>query len=118
VRLHDMAWRRTSLQDPTGATERSVSQYDIPHVFQFSYVYQFPFGRGKRWAATCTVYDTVLADGRSNGIGRFDNGMPRRFVSNRGRFPTYGSQRPNQLPRSHETTARLLDQYFAQPLNP
>ena len=43
----------TSLQDPNRRyLERSLSQYDIPHVFQVSYVYQIPFGRNKRFGGS------------------------------------------------------------------
>src|SRR5262249_23032687 len=39
----------TSLQDPNKRfLERAVSQFDIPQVFQFSYVYALPVGRGKK----------------------------------------------------------------------
>jgi hypothetical protein len=31
------------------SAERSVSEWDIPQVLQFSYVYQLPFGKGMRW---------------------------------------------------------------------
>ncbi|MGH9666448.1 MAG: hypothetical protein ACRD9L_18640, partial [Bryobacteraceae bacterium] len=42
----------TSLQDPNRRyLERSVSQYDIPQVLQFSYVYALPFGKGKQWGS-------------------------------------------------------------------
>ena len=48
----------TSLQDPNKPwLERSLSTFDIPHVVQFSYSYDLPFGRGRaffgnmpRWA--------------------------------------------------------------------
>ncbi len=30
---------------------RSVSQYNIPQVFQFSYDYHLPFGRGQHFGA-------------------------------------------------------------------
>ena len=43
----------TSLQDPNRRyLERSVSQYDIPQVFQFSYVYHLPYGAGNAGGAT------------------------------------------------------------------
>ena len=48
----------SSLQDPNKPwLERSLSTFDIPHVLQFSYSYDLPFGRGRallgnmpRWA--------------------------------------------------------------------
>ena len=43
----------SSLQDPNRpGLERSVSQFDIPHLLQFSYVYDLPIGRGRKFGAT------------------------------------------------------------------
>ncbi|HEY3938199.1 MAG TPA: hypothetical protein VGL97_12260, partial [Bryobacteraceae bacterium] len=109
----------TSVQDPNRLyLERSVSQYDIPQVFQFSYVYQFPFGRGKHWGSHLNpVVDAVLGGWQTNGIWRFDNGMPLSLtVSNSRPLPTYGTQRPNlsgTLLRNNG--ANWLSQYFADP---
>lgn len=109
----------TSLQDPNRRyLERSVSQYDIPQVFQFSYVYQFPFGRGQHWGSHVNpVVDAVLGGWQTNGIWRFDNGMPLSLtVSNSRPLPTYGTQRPNlsgTLLRNNGSN--WLNQYFADP---
>lgn len=109
----------TSLQDPNRRyLERSVSQYDIPHVLQFSYVYQFPFGRGKRWGGNMNAFlDAALGGWQTNGIWRFDNGMPITLtVSNSRPLPTYGAQRPNlttELTRNNG--ANWLNEYFADP---
>jgi hypothetical protein len=56
---------------------RGVSQYNIPQVFQFTYVYQLPFGRGKRFGATMNpVLDAIVGGWQTTGIWRFDNGQP------------------------------------------
>ena len=37
-----------AMRDPNNLKlERSLSEWDIPQVFQLSYVWQLPFGRGK-----------------------------------------------------------------------
>jgi hypothetical protein len=109
----------TSLQDPNRRyLERSVSQYDIPQVFQFSYVYQFPFGRGKHWGSHLNpIVDAVLGGWQTNGIWRFDNGMPLSLtVSNSRALPTYGTQRPNLLGTlTRNNGPNWLNQYFADP---
>lgn len=111
----------TSLQDPNRRyLERSVSQYDIPHVFQFSYVYAFPFGRSKRWGSNLhPVVDAVLGGWQTNGIWRFDDGMPLALsVSNSRALPTYGAQRPNLVgPLTRNDGQNWLQQYFANPQN-
>jgi hypothetical protein len=109
----------TSLQDPNRRyLERSVSQYDIPQVFQFSYVYNLPFGKGRHWGTSLNpVVNAVLGGWQTNGIWRFDDGMPVSLtVSNSRPLPTYGTQRPNLL----ETLTRnngpnWMTQYFTDP---
>lgn len=68
----------TSLQDPNRRDlERSVSQFDIPQVLQVSYVYALPFGRGKQLGSNWSGFvDAVLGGWQTNGLWRFDNGMP------------------------------------------
>jgi hypothetical protein len=111
----------TSLQDPNKRfLERSISQYDIPHVFQFSYVYQLPIGRGKQFGGNWNrVVDSFLGGWQTNGIWRFDNGMPIALgLSTSRALPTYGGQRPNLVgPLTRNTGADWLNQYFANPAN-
>jgi len=57
--------------------ERAVSQYNIPQVFQFTYIYQLPLGRGKRFGSAMNpVLDAIIGGWQTNGIWRFDNGQP------------------------------------------
>jgi hypothetical protein len=57
--------------------ERSVSEWDIPQVLQISYVYQLPFGKGKKFGGSWNpVVDGFLGGWQTNGIWRFDNGQP------------------------------------------
>lgn len=56
---------------------RSVSQYNIPQVFQFSYDYQLPFGRGKRFGSRMNpVLDAIIGGWQTTGIWRYDDGQP------------------------------------------
>jgi hypothetical protein len=109
----------TSLQDPNKRfLERAVSQFDIPQVFQFSYTYQFPFGRGKQFGSNWNgVTDAVLGGWQTNGVWRFDDGMPLQLsVSNSRSLPTYGAQRPNLMQTlSRNNGANWMQQYFADP---
>jgi hypothetical protein len=111
----------TSLQDPNKRfLERSVSQFDIPQVAQFSYVYQLPIGRGKQFGANWNkVVDSLLGGWQTNGLWRFDNGMPLALgVSTSQALPTYGGQRPNLLgPLTRNDGSNWLTQYFATPTN-
>jgi hypothetical protein len=109
----------TSVQDPNRLyLERSVSQFDIPQVLQFSYVYQFPFGRGKRFGANINRFvDLAFGGWQTNGIWRFDDGLPLALtVSTSRSLPTYGSQRPNLTGTlTRNNSSNWLNQYFADP---
>jgi hypothetical protein len=111
----------TSLQDPNNrALERSVSQYDIPHVFQFSYVYALPFGKGKQFGKSWNGFvDAVFGGWQTNGLWRFDNGMPLAIsLANSRPLPTYGTQRPSLVgPLTRNNASNWLNQYFAEPQN-
>ena len=109
----------TSLQDPNRRyLERSVSQFDIPHVFQVSYSYSLPFGRGQRWGSSWNGFtDAFLGGWQTNGLWRFDNGLPIALsVSNSRPLPTYGAQRPNLLQTlNRNNNSDWLNQFFADP---
>ncbi|MGH9583032.1 MAG: hypothetical protein ACRD4O_08875, partial [Bryobacteraceae bacterium] len=109
----------TSLQDPNRRyLERSVSSFDIPQVFQGSYGYQLPFGRGQKGGSNWNGFvDAVLGGWQTNGILRFDDGLPISLgLSNGQSLPTYGSQRPNLIePLKRNNGPDWMDQYFADP---
>jgi hypothetical protein len=108
----------TSLQDPNKRfLERSVSQFDIPQVVQFSYVYALPLGKGKHWGGNWNpVVNAVLGGWQTNGLWRFDSGMPLMLsVSTSRALPTYGAQRPNLLHTLTRSDSNWLNQYFANP---
>jgi len=46
---------------------RASAANNIPHVFQIGYLYEVPFGQGKRWANT-GVSRALLSDWQFNGI--------------------------------------------------
>src|SRR3989475_6317721 len=78
--------------------ERSLSEWDIPQVLQVSYVYQLPFGRGKKWGSGWNpVVNGFLGGWQTNGIWRFDNGQPVHIGLSGGLAPdTYAASEPNQ----------------------
>ena len=109
----------TSLQDPNNRSlERSLSQFDIPQVLQFSYVYELPVGKGKLMGKNLNpVLNTIIGGWKTNGIWRFDNGQPIIIGLQGGKsLPTYGGQRPNQSAAiKRNNGANWLNQYFANP---
>lgn len=111
----------TSLQDPNKPwLERSVSTFDIPQVFQLSYTYDLPLGRGKllghdmpKWA------DIVIGGWKTNGVWRVSEGRPLAFSMYDGvSLPTYGGQRPNWVTtprRAGGKDSEWINGYIANP---
>jgi hypothetical protein len=109
----------TSLQDPNKRyLERSLSQYDIPQVLNMSYVYHFPFGRGKAIGSNWNPWvDAFLGGWKTNGILRFSRGQPLAiYLASSQSLPTYGGQRANLTGTLTQNTGEnWKEQYFANP---
>ncbi len=97
--------------------ERSLSEFNIPQVFQFSYTYQLPFGRGQHFAANVNpIVNGFIGGWQTNGIWRFDDGQPIvPGLSGGQAMPTFGqrAQATGVLKRNHGSN--WLNQYFANP---
>ena len=107
----------TSLQDPNKPwLERSLSTFDIPHVVQFSYTYDLPFGRHRALLGNMPrVLEAIVGGWKTNGIWRIADGRPTTLTLADGNaLPTYGSQRPNIVgtPRRNRGS-NWVDNYFA-----
>lgn len=111
----------TSLQDPNKPwLERSLSTFDIPYVFQFSYTYDLPWGRGKALLSNMpAVLDAIVGGWKTNGIWRLAAGRPLSFSTYDGTsLPTYGAQRPNLVgkpKRTHGADSVWINNYIANP---
>ena len=86
----------TSLQDPFNPRgDRAVSVFDIPQVFQFSYVYEFPLGRGKAFGSNLhPILNAIVGGWQTSGIWTISDGRPLVLLGSNASIPTYG-QRPN-----------------------
>jgi hypothetical protein len=87
------------MRDPNNLKlERSLSEWDIPQVFQFGYLYTLPLGKGKRWGSSWNPYvNAILGGWQTNGIWRFANGQPIHIgVSGAVAPDTYSASEPNQ----------------------
>ncbi len=110
-------------QDPNNlASEYAISEYNVPEVLTFGYVYHLPFGHGQHWGGHWNrVVDTILGGWQTQGLWRFDSGQPLEITSaSNTPLPSYGPQRPNLLGplgvnNGNETSK--LNQYFAHPNN-
>jgi carboxypeptidase family protein/TonB-dependent receptor-like protein len=118
----------SSLQNPNNpAGERSVSTFDIPQIWQLSYVYELPVGRG-RWLGRDIhpVLNAIIGGWQANGIWRITGGRPI-LISLSGTFsapiPTYG-QRPDLVGTLQRASGSLSNiagsggNYFANATDP
>ena len=111
----------SSLVDPNKPwLERSLSTFDIPYVYQFTYTYDLPVGRGKAFGAQMpAVLDTIIGGWKTNGVWRISYGRPLPFFTYDGvSLPTYGGQRPNIVGRPRRTKGKdsdWINNYFANP---
>jgi len=111
----------SSLVDPNKPwLERSLSTFDIPYVYQFSYTYDLPIGRGKAFGGQMpAVLNAVIGGWKTNGVWRISYGRPLPFFTYDGvSLPTYGGQRPNIVGRPKRTKGKdsvWINNYFANP---
>ena len=56
--------------------ERGLSEFDIKHRFVASYIYELPFGQGRRWGSNWNkVTDAFLGGWQVSGINTFQSGL-------------------------------------------
>lgn len=65
--------------DPNSS--RSVSSFDVPHLFSGAFVYELPFGLGRRWA-TSGIGSRILGNWQVNMIMNLRSGQPFTPVMN------------------------------------
>ena len=80
--------------------ERSISIYNIPSVFKFSYNWDLPFGRGKHWLGSSRgVVNQIVGNWKLSGLSTIQNGLPYqlRVGSTAGWPEDVGQLRPDQI---------------------
>jgi hypothetical protein len=108
----------TAVQDPNKRyLERSLSQFDIPNVLQFSYVYPLPFGRNRHYLSKMpTVLNAIIGGWQTSGMWRFDDGQPLVLGLQGGQpLPGYGQRANLSGNPERNTGSDWLNQYFANP---
>jgi hypothetical protein len=107
-----------TVQDPNNLRlDRSLSQFDIPHVFQVSYQWELPIGRGKALGGSMNPWLSAIVGGwQTNGIYRWSSGQPIILGLTGGQaVPTFGAQRPNLSAALKRADNWTFSQYFANP---
>lgn len=79
--------------------ERAVSGFDVPHRLVLSYVYDLPFGKGKRFLANATgVAGKLISGWEINGISTFQAGFPLTLTTASNITDSFGGgSRPNYV---------------------
>jgi len=97
--------------------ERAVSSMDIAQRAVFSYVYELPFGKGKRFLAALPVAaDRIVSGWQINGITTFQSGTPLiLFPASNNSY--VGGQRPNNDGRKARITGGTKDSRIARWFN-
>ena len=96
-------------------SNRAVSDWDVPHRFSLSFVYELPYGSGRRHGADATgIARSLLADWQLTGIFIARSGMPGTVVLTRDPVKGLGNARPNligppELPASQRSADRWFD---------
>ncbi len=91
----------------------SRSSWDINHVFNFSYVYELPFGAGRQFGTNWSkAADLLLGGWVLQGITRLESGPPINVLSGQDIANTGRSnQRPN-LVGDPNTGPKTIDEWF------
>jgi hypothetical protein len=56
--------------------EKGISPYDIRHQFKANWIYELPFGYGKRWTPSNGILNHIVGGWQWHGIGRMQTGRP------------------------------------------
>ncbi|HUA19397.1 MAG TPA: TonB-dependent receptor [Bryobacteraceae bacterium] len=115
-----LATAEPNARDPNNLRlDRSLSTFSIPQIAQLTFIYQLPFGRGRKFGSDLNrVADTLAGGWQVNGIYRVDDGLPLQLDLCGGcsvSLPTYGNQYPDLLAPLRVAGTGNLNQYFANP---
>ncbi len=75
---------------------RAVSDWDIPHRFAFSYVYDLPFGKGRKFMADAhPIVQGLFGGWQTTGIFLASSGVPGTVILGQTLPGSYAYARPN-----------------------
>ena len=56
--------------------EKSIASFDFPHVFKLTWIYELPFGRGRRWLNNGGGLDRLVSGWQFTAIQNYSSGDP------------------------------------------
>ncbi len=91
----DSAWVGGSAMDHYNRRlEYSIGQLDVTHNLKLSYVYDLPFGKGRKWLAQGGIVDGVLGGWSFGAVHTYSSGTPIN-IGTTVSFPIFaGANRP------------------------
>jgi Carboxypeptidase regulatory-like domain len=96
-------------------SEKALASYDIPQTLVISYIYEFPFGPGKRFLNGGGVLGRVVGGWQINGLTTFQSGSPVEITGGTSSGTFDGTQRPNwtgKNPKLSGSVNKRLNGYF------
>ncbi len=98
------------------AADKSVSSNDISQLFVLSYVYELPFGKGRRFGSAWNrPVNAALGGWQVNGIAAFQTGLPLALLAQNSSDSGSAVVRPNNNGHSARLSGPIVDklgEYF------
>ena len=57
-------------------SEKAIASFDFPHVFKFTWIYELPFGRGRKWLTNGGALDRLVSGWQFTAIQNYSSGDP------------------------------------------
>jgi hypothetical protein len=96
--------------------QRALSDIDVAHRLSIGYVYELPWGRGRRWGTNWSKpLDLLIGSWQVNGITTFATGTPIQITASNSAGIFNLVTRPNNNGRSAKLSGPVhqrLDRYF------
>jgi len=103
-----------SIQNPYNwSADKGSCDFNIPHIFVFSYAYQIPYGRGMHWGSSANgVENAILGGWQISGITTAESGLP--FTATANATDVANINPSSETERANVTGAPLLPSGFVQ----
>lgn len=88
--------------------EYAVADFDQRHVFNLNWIYELPFGKGKRWANQGGIVDHIIGGWQLTGIMRWSSGAPITITDPRGTL-NRGGRSGRQTANSNLTNQEIAN---------
>jgi len=104
------------VQDPYNVSrDRGPATFNATNIFSASFVYQLPFGTGKRFSSSKSLVNHLIGNWQINGIVTMSSGLPYDVQTNNPSIANtnnlYGSERANVVGNPYLSATKT------QPLN-